>query len=30
VLRKLEPGKPVAVVVLREGAEVGVTITLGE
>jgi aminopeptidase YwaD len=30
VMRKLEPGKPVAVVVLRDGAEVTVTITLGE
>jgi hypothetical protein len=30
VLRKLEPGKPVAVTVLRDGAEVAVTITLGE
>jgi serine protease Do len=30
VLRKLEPGKPVVVVVLRDGTEVTVTITLGE
>lgn len=30
VLRKLEPGKPVTVVVLRDAAEVTVTVTLGE
>jgi S1-C subfamily serine protease len=30
VLRKLEPGKPVPVVVLRDGNEVAVTVTLGE
>jgi hypothetical protein len=30
VLRKLEPGKPVAVVVLRDASEVTVTVTLGE
>jgi hypothetical protein len=30
VLRKLEPAKPVSVVVLRDGVEVTVTITLGE
>ncbi len=30
ILRKLEPGRPVAVLVLRDGAEVTVTVTLGE